>query len=63
MVHHMVNVTATEAKLFTIRCSINQAVGIPNIKHIVVIMDSLHAAKRIFKSSLYPYQIYFATIS
>jgi len=38
-------------------------VGISNIKHIVVITDSLHAAKRIFESSLHPYQIHSAAIS
>ena len=38
-------------------------VGIPNIKHIVVITDSLHAAKRIFESSLHLYQIHSAAIS
>jgi len=61
-IHYMVNVTTTEAELFTIRCGINQAVGISNIKHIVVIMDSLHIAKRIFESSLYPYKIHSAAI-
>ena len=61
-IHYMVNVTTTEAELFTIRCGINQAVGISNIKHIVVIMDSLHTAKRIFESSSYPYKIHSAAI-
>ena len=62
-IHHTVNVITTVAKLFTIRCDINQAVSISNIKHIVVITDSLHAAKRIFDSLLHPYQIYSAAIS
>ena len=61
--HHMVNVTTTKAKLFAIRCSINQAVSILNIKHIVIITDLLYAAKKIFESSLHPYQIYSAAIS
>jgi len=63
MIHHAVNITTTEAELLVIRYGINQAVCIPNIKHIVVIMDSLHAAKKIFESSLHPYQIHSATIS
>ena len=63
MIHYAVNITTTKAELFTIRCDINQAVGISNIKHIVVITDSLHATKRIFKSSLHPYQVHSATIS
>ena len=38
-------------------------VGITNINHIIVILDSLHAAKRIFDSSLHLYQIHSAAIS
>ena len=62
-IHKVVNVTTTEAELFAIQYSINQAVGITNINHIVIIMNSLYTAKRIFDSLLYPYQIYFAAIS
>ena len=40
----------------------HDTVGIPNIKHIVIITDFLHTTKRIFKLSLYPYQIHSATI-
>ena len=53
-VHHAVNITTTEVELFAIRCSINQATYIPNIKRIVVITDSIHTAKRIFDSSVHP---------
>ena len=35
-IHHVVNITTTKAKLFAIRCRINQAVGILNIKCIVL---------------------------
>jgi len=62
-IHYMVNVITTKTKLFAIRYSINQAVGISNIKHIIVIMDSLHAAKRIFDSLSHLYQIHSAAIS
>ena len=62
-IHKAVNVTTTEAELFAIQCSINKVVGITNINHIVIIMDSLHAAKRIFDSLLYPYQIHSMAIS
>ena len=54
-IHHTVNITSTEAELFAIRCRINQANNIPNIKHIVVVTDSLHVAKKIFDSSIYSY--------
>ena len=61
--HQDINVSTTEAKLFAIRCGINQTIGILYIKHIVVITDSLHAAKKIFNSSLYSYQIHSAAIA
>jgi len=63
MIHRAINITITEAKLFTIRCDINQVVSITNINHIVVITDSFHAAKKIFDSLLYSYQIHSAAIS
>jgi len=59
----VINVTTTKAELFTIRCGINQAIDIPNIKHIVVITDFLYATKKIFDSSLHPYQIHSTAIS
>jgi len=56
-IHHTINVTLTEAKLFAIKYGINQAICIFNINQIIVIPDLLHAAKRIFNSSSHPYQI------
>ena len=44
-IYHVVNITITEAKLFTIRCSINQAINIKDISKVIVITDSLHAVK------------------
>ena len=61
--HRAINVTTTKAELFAIQCRINQAVTNSNINHIVVVTDSLHTAKRIFNSSVHPYQIHLATIS
>ena len=62
-IHHAVNITSTKAKLFVIRCGINQATHLLNIKKIVIISDSIHVAKRIFDSSVHPYQIYLVAIS
>ena len=62
-IHHVVNITSTEAKLFAIKYRINQANNIPNIKHIVIITDFLYMAKKIFDSSMYPYQIHSTAIS
>jgi len=62
-IHHIVNVTSTKAELFAVRCGINQATHLPNINQIVVITDFIHVAKRIFDSSLHPYQIHSLAIS
>ena len=61
--YRAINVTTTEAEPFAIYCRINQAVTNSDINHIVVITDSLHATKKIFNSSVYPYQIHSAVIS
>jgi len=61
--HYAVNVTTTEAELFAIKYGINQATNISGISRIVIIMDLLHAAQRIFDSSLHPFQIHSASIS
>jgi len=62
MIHDVVNVTTTEAKLFAIRYSINQATTLSGIANIVVLMNSIHAARRIFDSLLHLFQIYVAAI-
>ena len=61
-VHHASFVTTTEAELFAIRCSINQACGINNVSKIIVVTNSIHAAKKIFDSGSHPYQIHSAAI-
>ena len=62
MVHHAVYITSTEAELFAIRCSINQACSRNNISKIIIVTDSIHAAKKIFESSLHPYQLHMTSI-
>ena len=62
-IHQAINVSSTEAELFTIRCSINQATQIPNVNCIIVITDSIHVAKRFFDLSLYSFQIYSLAIA
>jgi len=46
--HHAVNITSTEAELFTIRCGINQATNSNDVSKIIAVTDSIHAAKKIF---------------
>ena len=62
MVHHTVFVTSTEAELFAIRCGINQACNKANISKVIVITDSIHAAKKIFDTKSHPYQIHTSVI-
>ena len=62
-IYHAVNIMSTKAELFAIRCGINQATYLLNIKRIVIISDSIHVAKRIFDSLVHLYQIYLAAIS
>ena len=54
-VHHAAFVTSTETELFTIRCGINQACSNEAISKIIVVTDSIHAAKKNFNSSSHPF--------
>ena len=63
MIYHVVNVTIMEAELFAIRYSINQATALPGISNIIILMDSIHATRRIFDSSLHSFQIHVVAIS
>jgi len=63
MIHYVINIILTKAKLFAIRYSINQATCLFNINWIIVIMDSIHAVKRIFDLLNYLYQIQLLLIS
>ena len=51
------NITSTEAELFVIRCSIDQAVHFQDIYYIIVITDTIHLARQIFNSFSYSYQL------
>ena len=54
-VHHAAYIMSTEAELFAIRCSINQACSKNNIFKITIITDSIYIAKKIFDSKSHPY--------
>jgi len=51
MLYQAINIISTEAELFAIRCGINQAIHLHNISKIIIVMDSIHAAKKIFDPS------------
>ena len=55
-VHHVAFVISTEAKLFMIRCGINQTCIKENMSKIIVITDFIHAAKKIFNTVSHSYQ-------
>jgi len=57
-VHHALFVISTEAELFAIRCSINQACSKKNVLKIIVVTDFIHAAKKIFDSNSHSYQLH-----
>ena len=63
IVRYATNITITEVVFFAIRCGVDQAVNLLGIWKIIVIMDSIHAARSIFNSSIHPFQIYLAVIS
>ena len=56
MVHHAAFIMSTEAELFAIRCGINQACIKENVSKIIIVTDSIDAAKKIFDSKLHPFQ-------
>jgi len=57
-VHYALFVTSTEAELFAIRCSINQACSKDNVLKIIIVTDSIHATKKIFDSNSHPFQLH-----
>ena len=54
-IHYVMNVMSTETKLFVMRCSIGQVSQIQDITCIIIVTDTILAAKRIFDISFYPY--------
>ena len=62
-IHHAMNILLTEAELFAIRCGINQVYQMQGVTCIVVITDTIHAAKHIFIMSIHLYQLHIIAIS
>ena len=53
--HHAAFIMTTEAKLFAIRYSINQACTKENVSKIIIVTNSIHVAKKIFNTLLHSY--------
>ena len=62
ILHHAVSVISTEAKLFAIRCGINQATSHNVVSKIIVVTNSIHATKKIFDLMSHSYQIHALSI-
>ena len=60
--HYTLNITSIKAKLVAIRCSINQAIDHNFISTIIIVMDLIHAAKKIFDLFSYPFQKHMVSI-
>ena len=52
-----------KTELFTLRYEINQEVQVPGLSCIIVIIDALYIAKRIFNSPVHLYQLQLIAIS
>jgi len=53
---HAMNASSTEAEIMAMRIGLEFALSMDDIKHITLITDSIHAAKRIFNTTIHPYQ-------
>ena len=60
--HHIINVTSSKAEFFTIRCEINHTILSQETSKIIVVIDSIHVAKKIFDPSLHMLQKQAASI-
>ena len=55
MLHHTSNIMSIEAEFFAIRCGINQATHLHGILKIIVVIDSIYTAKKIFDPLSHPF--------
>ena len=62
-IHYTMNILLTEAKLFTIKCSISWTSQIQGITYIIIITDVIYTTKHIFNISIYLYQLHIIIIS
>jgi len=56
ILYYAINITMTKAKLFAIRCGINQTIQVTNSSYIIIITNAIHSAQYIFDSSIHSYQ-------
>ena len=61
-IHHVINITSTEAELFSIKCRINQVIQVQNTENIILITNAIHVVRWIFNLFFHPYQLYLIAI-
>jgi len=54
-IHYTINILFTKAKLFAVRCGISQVTQIQGITQIIIVINAIPVAKRIFGTSHYLY--------
>jgi len=54
---HAMNASSTEAKIMAMCIGLEFILSMEDIKHITLITDSIHAAKKIFDTTMHPYQL------
>ena len=52
------NIISTKIELFLIRCEINLAIQVPNVRQIIIITDGISSTRYIFDSSNYSFQLH-----
>jgi len=54
-IYYTMNIISTKVELLLIRCRINLAIQVPNVGQIIVITNTILAARCIFDSSNHPF--------
>ena len=60
IIHHTMNI---KVELLSIRCGINLAIQVLNVRQIIIITDAIPAAKHIFDLSNHLFQLHFIVVS
>ena len=62
-IHHTMNIISIKVKLLSIRCGINLAIQVLNVRQIIIITDAISAVKHIFDLSNHLFQLHFIAVS
>jgi len=62
VIYYVAFITSIKAELFIIKCSISQVYSKENIFKIIVVINFIYIAKKIFNNKIYSYQIYITAI-